>query len=162
MDEDAQRDEGAELVGEAGLHGEVGVGTDDRVLSLPAVARAARVFCIAVGGGFLLTTGIGAVSPAWGLAIAHAVQRFYVAPGHFLAQYLSAQLTITLANSLAALGASILGACGAVRLARIQLADAAADRSYGALGRASYVMVWWFCRAMRARICMTGGLARTG
>ncbi len=140
MDEGARSHEGPEAA-------QARAEANSRVLSIQAVVLAARMFCSAAVGGFLITTGIGAISPSWGLAIAHAMQRLYLAPGHLLAEYLSTQVTITLANSLAALGASVLGVCGALLLARIQLVDAATDRSYGALGRASYVIVSWLCNA---------------
>lgn len=119
------------------------------ILSVRALGRAGRTFIAAVAVAFLTTVGLGAISPTWALAIADAVQRLYLGPGHFLAQYLSTQVTITLANSLAALGAALLGAWGALLVARIQLGDASAGRTHGALGRASYVLMSWLCAAAR-------------
>jgi hypothetical protein len=152
MDEGARSHEGPEAA-------QARAQADSRVLSIRAVVLAARMFCSAAVGGFLITTGIGAISPSWGLTIAHAVQRLYLAPGHLLSQYLSTQVTIALANSLAALGASVLGVCSALLLARMQLADAATDRSYGCLGRASYVVVSWLCSTAR-RFAPTLGAAQ--
>lgn len=121
----------------------------DQLISVSALVRVVRTFCWGAAAAFAITVGIGAVVPTWGLAIAEALQRMYLAPGYFLAQYLSAQATITLANSLAALGASVLGASGALLVARIQRADAAAQRSYGACGRAAYAVVSSLCSVAR-------------
>ena len=130
------------------------VKTDDRLITTGALFRAGGLFCCAAAVGFTVTAGIGAIAPTWGLAIAEAIQRLYLAPGRFLAQYLSVQVTVTLANSLAALGASVLGAYGALLVARIQRSDAATGRSYGILGRASYQVIAGLCRA--AQRCAPG------
>jgi hypothetical protein len=125
------------------------VKSGDQLLSVSALAAAVRTLCWGAAAAFVITVGIGAVAPTWGLAIANAFRRMYLAPGYFLGQYLSAQATITLANSLAALGASILGALGALLVARVQGRDATARRSYGVSGRAAYAVVSSLCAVAR-------------
>lgn len=115
------------------------------IFPVDKLAQAARHFLVGTMAVFLLGTIVGALAPTFSRGVFAALTAFYLAPVDFASRYVSLFAAVVLANSLAALIASSLGAAGAALLARLHERDERTQTSYGLLGRASYRLAQSWC-----------------